>query len=286
MPSANPGGFFCIMETLNITSDQFLQALAWINGQASILGEKEVLLMLRSLNDAFRENCRRLRPGPIPRFRPLGTAPLSLSSILSEVLEKEKAAAPSVALPAADRQAVDSETQHVKVPVESTRVPLTPEQEVMALVEQESRLDSVLLINSIAHVSAAAGYPVTQSRAQIILYCLYGTRLGAGKERLEIEHPQMWRYGPVFPRAFKKGSIGDQIACEESYRELMAREPALLTALSIKTRAMMATPMADLNAVHKGPRSPFGRMLARYPDQWGTRIPDEDIADYFRKASG
>lgn len=43
-----PDGLLCIMEALNISSDQLAQALAWINGQESTLGEKEVLQMLRS----------------------------------------------------------------------------------------------------------------------------------------------------------------------------------------------------------------------------------------------
>ncbi len=275
-------GLFCIMETLNITSDQFAQALAWINGQASTLGEKEVLQMLRSLNDAFRENCRRLRPGPIPRFRPLRTSPLSLGSILAEVLEEEKAAAPSVAAPVVDKPTLEAVLSREEEPEGDTPEPITPEQAVMARVAEESRLDSVLLINSIAHVGAAAGYPVTQSRAQIILYCLYGSSLAYTGERLAIEHPQMWKYGPVFPRAYKRGSIEDLSVCAESYHQLMEKEPALLTRLSTKTQAMMATSMADLNAVHKGARSPYGKMMAKFPDKWGVQIPDEDIAAFFK----
>ena len=248
------------MDKIEISSEQFQQALGWINGQASTLGEKEVLAMLRSLTEGFRENCRRLRPGPIPRIRSLAIHPLSLTALMQEADVGEEGPRVPEAPPAA----------------------LTPEMEVMKEVERQSVLDSVLLINSIAHVGATAGYPVSQSRAQIILYCLYGSRLGAGMERLAIEHPQMWRYGPVFPRAYKRGSIGDRTACAESYRELMDREPVLLTALSTKTQAMMATPMADLNAVHKGAKSPYGRMVARYPDKWGTQIPDEEIAAFFR----
>ena len=270
------------METLNITSDQFAQALAWINGQASTLGEKEVLQMLRTLNDAFRENCRRLRPGPIPLFRPLRTSPLSLSSILADVLEEEKAAAPSVAAPVAESPEQEAELPRKEELDGKTPESHTPEQEVMARVAEGSRLDSVLLINSIAHVGAAAGYPVTQSRAQIILYCLYGSSLACTGERLAIEHPQMWKYGPVFPRAYKRGSIEDLSVCAESYHQLMEKEPALLTRLSTKTLSMMATSMADLNAVHKGAGSPYGRMMAKFPDKWGMQIPDEEIAAFFR----
>ena len=159
---------------------------------------------------------------------------------------------------------------------------LTPEQAVMEQVAEESRLDSVLLINSIAYVGGMAGYPLTQSKAQIILYCLYGSRLGAGEVRIPIEHPQVWKYGPVFPRAYKRGSIEDRSACEASYRELMESEPVLLTALSTKTQSMMATPMADLNAVHKSAQSPYGRTKALFPDKWGVQIPDEEIAAFFR----
>ena len=69
------------METIQITNEEIQQALAWLNGQASTLGEKEVLLMLRTLTDAFRENCQRLRPGPIPRFRSLRHLPESVLAL-------------------------------------------------------------------------------------------------------------------------------------------------------------------------------------------------------------
>ena len=62
----------------------------------------------------------------------------------------------------------------------------------------------------------------------------------------------------------------------------MEKEPALLINLSTKTQAMMATSMADLNAVHKGAKSPYGKMIAKFPDKWGKQIPDEDIAAFFR----
>ena len=254
------------MEAIQITNDQFQQAIAWINGQASTLGEKEVLQMLRTVTDAFRANCRRLREGPVPRFRGITASPLSLSAIMAEA---------GIEAPP---------------PVESTPDPqeaeqpavLTPEAEVMHEVQECSKLDSVLLLNAIAYVGAIAGFPVTQSRAQIILYCFYGSRLGAGKERLGIEHPQMWKYGPVFPRAFKRSSIEDRGLCEESYNALMEKDTALMASLSAKTQAMMATPMADLNAVHRGAGSPYAHVLSQFPDKWGTQIPDEEIAAFFR----
>lgn len=281
------------MDTINITPERFRQALAWINGQPSTLGEQEVLQMLRSLTGRFQENCRALRPGPIARFRNLRLTPhpLSLSAIAAEVAaERELAKETSAAVPVHDE-----ENPYLRELMEGSDAPtpvmqpagppprLTAKQEVMAKVEEESRLDSVLLINAIAYVGALAGYPLSQSKAQMILYCLYGSRLGAGQDRIPIEHPQVWKYGPVFPRAFKRGSIEDRSACERSFGELLDREPVLLTALSTKTQSMMATPMADLNAVHKGAQSPYGRTKARFPEKWGVPIPDEEIAAFFRK---
>ena len=277
------------METINITPERFRQALAWMNGQASTLGEKEVLQMLRCLTGRFQENCRALRPGPVARFRNLTLTPhpLSLTAIIAETEKKMAVKGPGEAAAEADenpflRELLAEEGPVVATVEEASPVTLTPEQAVMEKVASESRLDSTLLLNAIACVAAASGWPLTQSKAQLILFCLYGERLGAGLERLPIEHPQVWKYGPVFPRAYKRSSIEDRAACEASFLELQEREPVILTDLSAKTRSMMATPMADLNAVHKSARSPWGITRARFPEKWGTQIPDDEIAEFFR----
>ena len=281
------------MESINITPERFQQALAWMNGKPSTLGEKEVLQLLRSLTGRFQENCRTLRPGPVAVFRNLRLRPhpLSMTAIMQETderLEKEKAEAEE----AAKAEAGQGENPYLKdllaeddpaddAPKEPSVEP-TPEQAVMEKVAEENRLDSVLLINAIAYIAGMAGCPLTQSKAQIILYCLYGAHLAAG-ERLPMEHPQVWKYGPVFPRAYKRGGLGDRAACEAAYGELLLKEPTLLVEIATRTQAMMGTPMADLNAVHKGERSPYGKTRARFPEKWGMQIPDEEIAEFFRK---
>lgn len=282
------------MDTLNITPERFQQAMAWLSGKPSTLGEKEVLQMLRSLTGRFQENCRALRPGPVAIFRNLTLTPhpLSMTAIMKETeeriekeKEKEKEKEEKAADPA-DENPYLKELLSEEDPVKETPIEPTPEQAVMETVAEESRLDSVLLLNAIAYVGAIAGCPVTQSKAQIILYCLYGTRLASG-ERLPMEHPQVWKYGPVFPRAYKRGALEDRAACEGAYNELLEKDPGLLQELSTKTQAMMATPMADLNAVHKSDRSPYGKTKARCQEKWGMQIPDEEIAEFFRmKTSG
>ena len=250
------------METINITPERFQQALAWMNGQASTLGEQEVLQMLRSLTGRFQENCRALRPGPVALFRgiTLRRHPLSLSAIVAEAearMEKENALRkPPVVTdenPYLRELMEDDNSERVAPSVKPSPEVLTPEQTVMVTIQQECRLDSAQLINAIAYVGNLA------------------------------EHPQVWRYGPVFPVAYKRGALEDQAACEDSYMELMKSEPVLATDLLAKTHSMMATPMADLNAVHKSAQSPYGRTKARYPEKWGVQIPDEEIAAFFRR---
>ena len=269
------------METITITNERFQQALAWMNGQASTLGENEVLEILRSLTGRFQENCRALRPGPVALFRNLHVKPhpLSLSAIYAETEEriiKEEAERP---IPATDENPFLKELMEDTPSV--TPVEPTPEQQVMDTVAEESRLDSAVLLNSISCVASMSGFTLTMSKAQLILYCLYGCRLGAGFERIPIEHPQVWKYGPVFPRAYKRSHIDDTDACAKSYQELMETDPVLLAALTHKTHSMMATPMADLNAVHKSPQSPYGVTRAQSPDKWGAQIPDELIGEFF-----
>lgn len=252
------------MEPLTVSNETFQQALCWINGEETSLQEKDVKDLIESLTGGFRMAFQREHPGrPAPRMRPPVPHPLSISAILGEEAYQLYQDANRKA-----QERREKETSQANVQVETPSSTKDP-------------LDSVTLLNAIGYVSMKAGVQMTQSRAQIILYCIYGSRIGAGKDRLEIEHPQMWKYGPVFPRAYKKASLGDFKTCESSFRELEESHPEILSRLEAKTSSMMCTAMCDLNAVHKGERSPYGRLLKRNPSRWGMQIPDEDIAKFF-----
>lgn len=235
------------MEQLTISSESFQQALAWINGTAEEIPERDVASMIRSLNRGFREAFRRRNPTyPVPRVGPEKSLyPPTLSSIageetarlVSEAAEKEKQTA--------------------------------------------AEIDSAVLINAIAHVCRSCGQACTQSRAQIILFCIYGACLAGGKGRLPIEHPQAWRYGPVFPRAYKKSRIDDARQCSGDYSDLCHERPELTRLLYRKSVSMMCTPMSELTAVHKGPDSPYGITVRENPEKWGTQIADKLIGEFF-----
>ena len=52
---------------------------------------------------------------------------------------------------------------------------------------------------------------------------------------------------------------------------------------TIWNKAMMATPLKDLEAVHKSARSPCGKIIRKEPGKWGMRIHDEVIRCIFTK---
>ncbi|MCF0168481.1 MAG: hypothetical protein HUJ93_07585, partial [Bacteroidales bacterium] len=70
--------------------------------------------------------------------------------------------------------------------------------------DKPSELDSLTIGRVIRYMGTAEGHPLNMSQIQIILYISYGVCLAGTGERLTSEHPQVWQFGPVFPRAYNK----------------------------------------------------------------------------------
>lgn len=70
--------------------------------------------------------------------------------------------------------------------------------------ESRSEIDSFTLGRIIRYMGTAEAHPLNMSQIQIILYISYGVWLASTGERLTSEHPQVWQFGPVFPRAYNK----------------------------------------------------------------------------------
>ena len=79
------------MEKIIISEEQFRQAVSWLNGGPSVLGEKEVLGMLRALAGAFRDNCRKLREGPVARISLPPERLFTVGSVMAEALAEAQA---------------------------------------------------------------------------------------------------------------------------------------------------------------------------------------------------
>jgi len=241
------------MEALSFSPEMMSGAIDWINGCPSSLDEATVKSYISTLTRGFNHRFSILHPlDPQPRHMPLGMKVPSLTALLGE-----EAA-----------ELVRRKPEPVNVEPQAQTVP-------------QRGLDSVELINSISHMASLAGSAMTSSRAQIILYCIYGSYLAHNGVRLDIEHPQVWKYGPVFPRAYKKGCLTDRGACQDSYSRLSEENPDVATLVSSKTSSMLFTPMVDLDACHKSALSPYGKTLKENPQKWGTQIDDNLIADFF-----
>ena len=269
------------MERVNtVTSERMEGVLRWLNGQDTQIQENEVRMAINDLIVLFRNKCRELHPlGHLPRLRPLANHPLSMAALLGEEM-----------LPKAEKEAARKDTD-APSSREDTEAPIEDSEGANCErgkegMEKESSpaarpaYDSILLVNAISYIAMTAGYRLSMSKAQLILWCLYGSCLASGSP-LEIEQPQVWRYGPVFPAAYRKGRIHDRDVCEAAWKGLDEGAPEIAGLLKSKTHSMMGTPMKDLEAVHKGPRSPYGKMTRKEPDKWGMRIPDEDIRTFF-----
>ena len=141
-------------------------------------------------------------------------------------------------------------------------------------------LDSVLLAKSLRHMAVIEGMELTQSQIQTILYIAYGVRLATKSERLTSEHPQMWQYGPVFPRAYNR-LRKDSDDGSDAYYSLKTEHPNIFTYLENCFRRYAWTKGCILATPHLSEGSPWSDTRRSNPDRWGVRIEDELIREWF-----
>ena len=105
-------------------------------------------------------------------------------------------------------------------------------------------------------------------------------RLAQKGERLTAEHPQMWQYGPVFPRAYnrlrKEADDGSQ-----EYDSLRNEHPDIFQYLTNCFRRYAWTKACILVAPHVADGSPWADTRKSNPDSWGVRIEDDLIREWF-----
>lgn len=141
-------------------------------------------------------------------------------------------------------------------------------------------LDSVILAKSLRHMAVIEGIDLTQSQIQTILYIAYGVRLATKNERLTSEHPQMWQYGPVFPRAYNR-LRKDSTDGTDEYYSLKADHPNIFKYLENCFRRYAWTKACILSTPHLSEGTPWYQTRKSNPDRWGVRIEDELIREWF-----
>ena len=141
-------------------------------------------------------------------------------------------------------------------------------------------LDSVILAKSLRHMAVIEGIELTQSQIQTILYIAYGVRLATKGERLTSEHPQMWQYGPVFPRAYNR-LRKDSTDGTDEYYSLKTDHPNIFKYLENCFRRYAWTKACILSTPHLSEGTPWYQTRKSNPDRWGVRIEDELIREWF-----
>ena len=141
-------------------------------------------------------------------------------------------------------------------------------------------LDSVILAKSLRHMAVIEGIDLTQSQIQTILYIAYGVRLATKNERLTSEHPQMWQYGPVFPRAYNR-LRKDSTDGTDEYYSLKTDHPNIFKYLENCFRRYAWTKACILSTPHLSEGTPWYQTRKSNPDRWGVRIEDGLIREWF-----
>ena len=152
----------------------------------------------------------------------------------------------------------------------------------------EAGLDSVLVAKAIGHYYGqlspreTSGKPMTMSFLQLTLFVVYGTMLAERGTRLTAETPQMWQYGPVFPKVYRK-LTKDTTTPEEAAASIREKDPSLDEFIQRMTRNHAAKKISEITRLHTSITSPWGQCRKAHPDAWGTMIDDKTTAIWFRR---
>ena len=143
--------------------------------------------------------------------------------------------------------------------------------------------DSVTVARYIIAYANKHRYMINMTKLQKLLYIAYGAYMAVKGQRLTNEHPQAWPYGPVFPTTRNKLIKVDfqNIHTEDKDLFEISKDQEVNSLMALvfdKFGKNTATSLSEWS--HKS-GSPWSRTTEREGFNWGDRIPDEYIIDYF-----
>lgn len=221
-----------------------------------IIAERVMVKMGVKLSDeeaARRAEAERRRQ----RRSRMTESPISIKTIMKQIREEEAQAQP--ALPSEESLPWENEAKPAAVP---------------------DSLDSVLVAKALQWMASTHEVSLNISQIQTILYNAYGVYLATKGERLLSEHPQVWQYGPVFPRAYKhlkKNSGNGQV----EHDMLRNDSPDRYEFIRRCFMRFAWTSAGSLNAPHIAQDSPWKKTKDSNSDKLGVRIEDELIRQWF-----
>lgn len=117
------------------------------------------------------------------------------------------------------------------------------------------------------------------TKAQKLLYIVYGMFLAEKDARLFSEHPQCWPYGPVFPST-RKNLLRERSLSDIHDTTSNAELNGLIASVFDKYGAQSATWLSEWS--HQK-NSPWDKTTQKIGFIWGAQIDDEDIKEYFKQ---
>ena len=128
---------------------------------------------------------------------------------------------------------------------------------------------------------------INVTKAQKLLYIVYGVYLRVYGERLLNEHPKAWPYGPVFPTTRK--AILKRITAEElefpmsEVSEELKADEKLNKAIDFALKHFGGWNAGQLTTWSHQEGTPWSQTVDFPGFKWGAVIPDEFIYAYFLK---
>lgn len=269
------------METQTQLSQNYREVLSWLRGGDTTPNpdmENMFIDVMASLVKSRMEQEEKKRQEELARQRAQRRAnnpgaKLSLRAIVNECIERGEI----VGTTYEELMGIDRKKDECApaVAAENSTSPTTAEKK-----EETSALDSVFVGKALCHISSLDRRRLNMSQVQIIMYISYGVWLANTGSRLTVEHPQMWQFGPVFPRAYNR-LRKDSSDGKAEYETMLNERPEVAEFLRSQYQTFGFRTANIISAPHMAAGSPWAKTRKKSPDKWGVTIEDSDISSWF-----
>lgn len=249
-----------VMNTSLRQTDTYKEVMTWLRDRDTTPDEEIEGRFIDIVAQLVAERLQRSEQRHRRRRPELPPAPLSIRSIMHEITGAYEP----------DGVAAENAMTHGDLPAEQKPGEAAP----------HKGLGSLMLAKALRHMAIQEEMQLTMAQIQAILYIAYGVWLAKHGDRLFDEHPQMWKYGPVFPRVYAKLRKDVSDGCSE-YNSLKNLYPDRFRFLSNCFRRFAWTKACILTSPHVSDGSPWSDTRRSNPDRWAVRIEDELIRKWF-----
>lgn len=146
--------------------------------------------------------------------------------------------------------------------------------------DKQEEYDSVVVGKAFRYIGVIEQHKLNMSQIQILMYITYGLYLASTGKRLTEEHPQVWQFGPVFPRAYNK-IHKDPSDGKQEYETILAGNPKLIDFMTTQFHRFGFMTATDATAQHIAAGSPWAKTRKNNPDKWGIQMDDDNIKGWF-----